>query len=124
MRHEVRDHRRPAPLLALVDVGEMNLDDRRLEQLERVPDRVAVVRPRGRVDDDAVRPVERFMDPVDVLALVVRLFALRTRADIARPLVDARLELSERQPPYTSGSRRPRTFRLTPFRTRMRMRRP
>ena len=74
----------------------MHLDDRRLEQLERVADRVAVVRPRAGIDDHAVGPVERLVDPVDVLALVVRLLALRARVDVARPLVDLRLELAER----------------------------
>src|SRR6266511_4560359 len=50
---EVGDDGLTTPLLSLVDVGEMNFDDGRLEQLERVPDRVAVVRPRPGIDDHA-----------------------------------------------------------------------
>ena len=74
----------------------MHLDDGHVEELERVADRVAVVRPRPRVCDHSVRPVERLVDPVDVLALAVRLLALHARAEIARPLIDPRLELVER----------------------------
>src|SRR5215211_6076241 len=74
----VFDDRVAPPLLSLLDVREVNLDDGHLEQLEGVPDRVAVVRPRSRVDDDGVGPVARVVAPLDVLALVVRLKAADT----------------------------------------------
>ena len=61
------------PLLPLLDVGEMHLDDGDGEQLRRVVDSPGVVRPRPGVDDDAVGPVERVVTPVDELAFVVRL---------------------------------------------------
>src|SRR4051812_19105909 len=88
VRREIRDDGDAPPVLALVDVGEMNFDDRRVEQLERVTDRVAVVGPRAGIDDDTVGPIERLVDPVDELALVIRLFALRARVLVACPLVD------------------------------------
>ena len=56
-----------------------------LKQLDRVADRVAVVRPGARVDDDAVGPVERVVAPLDVLALVVRLPAAHRAARARSP---------------------------------------
>src|SRR5207249_10138518 len=61
------------PLLASLDVREVNFDDRRVEQLERIADRVRVVRPRAGVDDHAVGPVVRVVTPLDVLALAIGL---------------------------------------------------
>ena len=49
---EVGDDRLPPPLLPLVDVGQVHLDDRDRERLERVVDRPRVVRERAGVDDD------------------------------------------------------------------------
>ena len=76
----------------------MHLDHRHREQLDGVPDRVAVVRPRGRVEDDAVGSVERLVAPVDVLALAVRLPAADPQVELLRPLVDLRLELLQPEP--------------------------
>ena len=90
---DVLDHRDAAPFLALADVREVNLDDRHGEELERVPDRVAVVRPGAGVDDHAVGPAPRLVAGVDELALVVRLEAAHRAAELLRPLVDPGLEL-------------------------------
>ena len=84
VRGEVGDHRVAPPLLALVDVREVHLDDRDLEDVERVVDRVAVVRPRARVDDQPVGVAVGVVDPVDVLALVVRLLAAGASASSSR----------------------------------------
>src|SRR5439155_14649064 len=96
LRGEVCDHGLAAPLLALVDVREVDLDERDGQQLERVPDRIRVVRPGPRVRDDAVGPVERVVAPLDVFALVVRLPAAYVAAELGGPLVDPRLEVAER----------------------------
>ena len=103
LRRQVADHRRPPPFLALLDVREVHLDDGHPEELDRVADRVAVVRPRAGVEDDAVRPVERVVAPVDELALVVRLPAARRALVLVRPRVDAALELGEREAAVVVG---------------------
>ena len=74
----------------------MHLDDRAGERLERVVDRPAVVRPRAGVDDEGVGVVERRVEELDVLALVVRLPAAHLEAELARPRVDLRLEVLQR----------------------------
>src|SRR3954453_910791 len=91
--------RLPPPLLPLVDVGEVDLDDRDRERLERIVDRPRIVRPRGGVDDDRGDGVVRVVAPLDELALVVRLAALDGELERPRPLVDAALELRDRQAP-------------------------
>ena len=48
---EVGDDRRAPPLLPLVDIREVHLDDWDVEELERVVDRPGVMRPRAGVDD-------------------------------------------------------------------------
>ena len=99
LRGEVGDHGEPPPLLALVHVGQVHLDDRLREQLDGVVDRPAVVRPRRRVEDDAVGHVERLVQPVDVRALVVRLAAADGQAELLAPRVEPRLELAKRERP-------------------------
>src|SRR5918996_5786804 len=88
----VFDDRVAPPFLPLLDVRKVYLDDGHLQQLEGVPDRVAVVRPRSRVDDDRVGPVAGVVAPLDVLALVVRLKTTHAALELAPPLVDLRLE--------------------------------
>ena len=73
------------------------------EELRRVVDRPRVVAPRARVHDDAVRPVERVVTPVDELPFVVRLAAPDRAPDLVRPLVDLRLELGKRHPAVRRG---------------------
>src|SRR5919108_196656 len=90
--------RRPAPLLAVVDVREVNLHDRRGQQFERVANRVRVMGPRSWVDNDTVCPVERVVAPIHVLAFVVRLPAPYVAAELGGPFVNSRLELVEGRP--------------------------
>src|SRR5205823_11397097 len=92
LRCELRDHRVPPPLLALVDVREMDLDDRHLDELDGVADRIAVVRPCAGIDDHPVDVVQRVVAPLDVLTLAVRLPAPDAQAELVRPAVDAGLE--------------------------------
>src|SRR4029079_5691693 len=61
--HDVGEHRVPPPLLTLLDVRQVDLDDGNAEDLERVPDRVAVVAPRAGIDDHAAGPSERGRAP-------------------------------------------------------------
>src|SRR4051794_12958966 len=95
---EIGDDRLAPPLLPLVDVGQVHLDDRDRERLERIMDRPRVVRPGGGIDDDRVDGVVRVVAPLDELALVVRLAAQDGELELPRPLVDPALELGDRQP--------------------------
>src|SRR5581483_2706793 len=95
---ELGDHAVAAPRLSMLDVGEVHLHDRHLQQLERVADCVAVVAPGSRVDDDAVDVVVGVVDPLDELALAVRLPAARVDVEGVRPGVDAALELVQADP--------------------------
>src|SRR5690349_433691 len=69
---ELRDDRDPPPRLAFLDVRDVHLDERPTEELERVADRPAVVRPRARVDDQPVDGADGVVAEPDVLALAVR----------------------------------------------------
>jgi len=60
-------------LVTRVDVGDMHLDDRPLERLERVQQGDGGERVGGRVDHDGVGRLARRLNPVDELSLVVRL---------------------------------------------------
>src|SRR4051794_6894975 len=92
-----------SPLLALLDVREVHLDDRRVEELERVADRIAVVRPRAGIRDDAAGPVKGVVAPPDVFALAVRLAAVGVELELARPGVDLALELVQAEPAVELG---------------------
>ena len=71
-----------------------------LEDLERVVDRIAVVRPRARVDD---QPVRRGRSASWIHSMYSpSLFVCRQRtlsSSSLRPLVDLRLELVDQRPP-------------------------
>src|SRR5215211_3567403 len=100
---DIGDHGDPAPFLPLLDVGEMHLDDRHREEVERVADRVAVMRPSPRVDDDAARPPARLVAEIDVLTLAVRLEAANVAAELPGPRVDPGLELVVADAPVELG---------------------
>src|SRR4029077_13959470 len=61
------------PGLAGVGVGEVQLDHRAVKRGERVVQAPGVVGERAGVDDDGVAAAACGMDPLDQLALVVRL---------------------------------------------------
>ena len=88
----------PPPLLPVFDVREVHLDDRALRKLERVADRVAVVRPGARVDDEATGGVAELLAPLDVLAFVVGLASQDVAAEVGPPLANHPLELGQREP--------------------------
>src|SRR5438552_3128649 len=95
---QIGDHRPPPPLLALVHVGKVYLNDRLPERLERVVNRVAVVRPRTWIDDQRVGVVVGVVDPLDELALAVRLTAANAHPELLSPFVDPCLELVQADP--------------------------
>src|SRR5207302_10345255 len=94
---EIADDGGLAPLVSLVDVREMHLDERDDERLECVMDRPRVMRPRAWVEDHSVGVVVGVVTPLDELSLVVRLAALHRELELAAPLVDATLELGDRE---------------------------
>ena len=73
----------------------MDLDGRQAGQLERVPDRVGVVRPRARVEDDPVGQVVEPVQMLDELALVVGEEEPGLQAEFGGRLGDLQLELGQ-----------------------------
>src|SRR6185312_14688144 len=70
-----------AEFLAAEDVREMHLDDRQGGGGERVEDGYGGVGIGAGVEDDAVGALPRLLDPVDELALVVRLAEIDRKTD-------------------------------------------
>jgi hypothetical protein len=81
----------------------VHLDDRPASELERVADRIAVVRPGAGVDDEAVGGLPQLLAPVDVLALAVRLAAENVAAELAAPFADLLFEVAEGESTVDSG---------------------
>ena len=93
-------HRVPTELLALLDVGEMDLGDGSAHHLERVPDRVAVVRPGAGVDDHRAGALHgQAVQLLDHLALEVRLEGPDLEAAPLGVTRDRALELDQRLRP-------------------------
>jgi len=97
-----------AEFLALVDVRDVDFDNRRFEGIQRVEDRNRRMCERGRIDYDATRNVSCFMNPVDDLVFTVRLVEAKFKSvlfgnlaaiglDIGKSLVtvDVRLAFAE-----------------------------
>jgi hypothetical protein len=63
----------PMVFVARVDIGNVDLDHRPLERLDRIEDGDRGEGIAGRIDDDGVRRLSCRLDPVDELALMVRL---------------------------------------------------
>src|SRR5262245_30839674 len=96
-------------LLALVDVRDMNFDDRRFEGVQRVEDCDRCVGKCSGIDHDAARGFSRLVDPVDDLVFTVRLVKAKFKSVLAGDLatvclnigksfvpVDVRLPLAEK----------------------------
>ena len=83
-----------APRLARGDVGHVDLEHRERHRLDRVVQRHAVLRQRGRIEQRAVERVDALVQLVDEHALVVRLQRLELDAALVseamQPLVDLR----------------------------------
>src|SRR5437588_4781715 len=75
----------------------MDLDRRQSGQLEGVADRVGVVRPGARIEDQPIRQTLEPVQPLDELALVVGLEEPGLEAELAALLADPELELVEAQ---------------------------
>ena len=81
--------------LALVNVGDVQLDDRALNIFSASRIAIEVKREGGRIDDDAGRLVDRLVNPVDDLGLAVRLPEFDRVA--ARRFAAIALDLGERR---------------------------
>ena len=97
------EDREPAPVVARLDVGEVDLDRRQAGDVERVGDRAAVVGPGAGVDERRVGELGQPVQVLDELALGVGLEEDRLQAQLARPA--ARSSSPARR---ARGRRRPR----------------
>jgi hypothetical protein len=89
-------HERAVPeLLALVHVGEVDLDERGSELGARVADGDGVVGPGGGVEDHRVAVVGGLVEPLEHLALVVRLAEVHVEAQFRAGRDAERLEVGE-----------------------------
>ena len=89
---------------------DVHLDQRQAglrDHRRRIPQRVAVVRERRRVQDDGARRVDRLMEPADQLGLVVGLpqVDLDAVGGLARPASRASADRSARRRPRARGCR-------------------
>ncbi len=98
----VEDGDRP-PVVAVVDVADVDLDRRLAGDLERVADRPRVVRPRPGVDEDGVGGPGDAVQVLAELALVVGLEEGGLEIELAGVAVDPVLELGERLGPVDLG---------------------
>ena len=95
--HQPLEHRVAPPLLARTDVGEVDLDRGHAGDLERVADRVAVVRPGAGVEQRRVGELRETMQVLDELRLAVGVKEARLQAELVSVTVDPALELVQRQ---------------------------
>ena len=88
----------PAEFLATVDIREMDLDDGDGHGGHGVPQCERVVRQGAGIDDDSVKALARgLLDPVDELAFMIRLSALRHGAAAVGVAAYLAVELRERR---------------------------
>ena len=85
-----------AEFLALVDVRDVDFDNRRFEGIQRVEDRNRRMCERGRIDYDATRNVSCFMNPVDDLVFTVRLVEAKFKSVLFGNLAAIGLDTSAR----------------------------
>ena len=97
------DHRHAPELLAGVDVGQVHLDRGQPGDLERVADRPRVVRPRARVEDQAVREVARLVELLARTRPRSRSGRTGSRARARGPAPDPLLEPQEGQAAVVLG---------------------
>src|SRR6185436_12167175 len=75
----------------------MDLEGGNGRQLERIADRVAVVRPGAWIEQEAVGQSWRVVQTFHVLALGVGLEEARLEPELPRPVADPHLELDQRE---------------------------
>ena len=97
LEDEAVEDRDPPPVVAGLDVGEVDLDRRQPGDLEGVGDRAAVVGPGAGVDHDRVAQVGQPVQVLDELALGVGLEEGRLEVQLVRPGADLPLQLVERE---------------------------
>jgi len=100
--HAGRGMRQPGMAVVFVagmDVGNVHLQDRPLERLQRVEDRDRGKGIAGRIDDDGVRGFPRRLDQVDQRALMVRLVKRDCEPQLRGVLLAIRLDLCQRRGP-------------------------
>src|SRR5262249_12115781 len=92
---ETVEDRELAPLVAPLDVGEVDLDRGHAGDVEGIGDRPAVVGPGAGIDDGRVGELGHAVQVFAVLALGVGLEEDRFEAELARPGGDLRLQLEQ-----------------------------
>src|SRR5215210_2094864 len=84
------------PLIARGDVGEVDLDRRHGSDLERIANRVAVVRPSAGVEHYPIRDLGQAVQPLNVLAFAVRAKEARLESELVGEALHLHLELVQR----------------------------
>ena len=79
------NHRRSPPRLAFLHIGDVDLDGRDVDRLQRVVDGVGRVGERPGVEHDAVDVAPSRVDAVDEITLVVRLMVVEVNAEFGCP---------------------------------------
>src|SRR5579883_1995267 len=85
----------PAPLLTLVEIREVNFDNRKWHRLDRIVKTYAVLGERARIQDAALDVVDVRVDMVEQGTFVVGLEYLDLNLQILRQRVDALVDLVE-----------------------------
>src|SRR5215475_6679411 len=82
-------------LLALVDIRDMDFDNRRFEGVQRVKDCNRCVGECSGIDHDSARGFSRLVDPVDDLVFTVRLVKAKFKSVLAGDLATVGLNIGE-----------------------------
>src|SRR5258708_25008065 len=85
----------PAPLIALVDVGQVYLDSRQPNGRKGIANRIRIVSVGSRIDYDAVRPLKRLMNCIDDLSLAIELENPRFHLKLAGAVLDLAVHFIE-----------------------------
>ena len=85
--------------VAGVNVGNVHLEHRPLERLDGIENRHRTKRIAGRIDDDGIGGLPRGLDPVDQLALMVRLVKRQLDPEFTRVLFAGLPHLRQRRGP-------------------------
>ena len=105
--------------LALVDIRQMDFDDRQVAGLQRVMDGDRGMRIGGGIEHDAAAPSARLLDPGDELALDIALPEVDVEAEPRPRPGAALLDVAERLAAIDRRARAvPSMLRLGPFSTK------
>ena len=106
-----------AERLAPVHIGNVHLDDRACERVERVEDGDRGVGEGGRIDDDAGDPLASRVYPFDNLVLAIALMELDLKPELGPNAPAIRLDVGQRLAAVNLRLAFPKRLRLGPFRT-------